>query len=105
MAVGMSQEFSGGKLHMAEETFETLLTSNLQWVRKLVRTRLRMSDQVDDVAQQTLLRAFACRHQLRDRSKIKNWLWSIALNEVRMFLRGSRPAVSLDEFANPQFAD
>ena len=47
--------------------------------------------------QQTLLRAFAHRDQLRASSKFKSWLCSIAMNEVRMFFRTDRPTVSLDE--------
>jgi len=66
-------------------------------VRRFVQTRLRTSDHTDDVLQQTLLRAFAHRDQLRASSKFKSWLCSIAMNEVRMFFRTDRPTVSLDE--------
>ncbi|HTX40109.1 MAG TPA: sigma-70 family RNA polymerase sigma factor [Bryobacteraceae bacterium] len=83
---------------MSGETFEALLASNLPAVRKLVHTRLRMPDQADDIIQQTLLRAFARRDQLRVRAKFKSWLWSIALNEIRMFFRRDRHTVSLEEF-------
>jgi RNA polymerase sigma-70 factor, ECF subfamily len=85
---------------MSGETFANLLAPNLQPLRRLVRTRLRTSDHADDVLQQTLLLAFARRDQLRVQSKFKSWLWSIAFNEIRAFLRGSRPHVSLDEFPN-----
>jgi RNA polymerase sigma-70 factor (ECF subfamily) len=50
------------------------------------------------VLQQTLLRAFAHRDQLRAGSKFKSWLCSIAMNEVRLLFRRERPSVSLDEF-------
>jgi RNA polymerase sigma-70 factor (ECF subfamily) len=87
---------------MTGDTFEALLATNLQSVRRFVQTRLRTRDHADDVIQQTLLRAFAHRDQLRTSSKFKSWLCSIAMNEVRMFFRTGRPTVSLDEF--PQFA-
>ncbi len=83
---------------MSGETFEALLATNLPAVRKLVHTRLRMPDHADDIIQQTLLRAFARRDQLRVRAKFKSWLWSIALNEIRMFFRRDRGTVSLEEF-------
>jgi len=89
---------------MTRETFTALLTPHLQPVRRLVQSRLR-NDQADDVVQQTLLRAFVRRHQLRSHDKFKSWLWSIAVNEVRMLLRGSRPSISIDEFAPSTFAD
>jgi len=81
---------------MTGDTFEALLAPNLQSVRRFVQTRLRTSDHADDVIQQTLLRAFAHRHQLRASSKFKSWLCSIALNEVRTFFRNGRATLSLD---------
>jgi RNA polymerase sigma-70 factor, ECF subfamily len=83
---------------MSGETFEALLAPNLPAVRKLVHTRLRMTDHADDILQQTLLRAFARRDQLRAPAKFKSWLWSIALNEIRMFFRRGHGTVSLEEF-------
>ena len=83
---------------MTGDNFEALLAPNLSSVRRFVQMRLRTSDQADDVLQQTLLQAFAHRHQLRASSKFKSWLCSIAMNEVRMFFRSDRPSVSLDEF-------
>jgi RNA polymerase sigma-70 factor (ECF subfamily) len=90
---------------MSEETFEALLAPNLQSVRKLVQSRLRAADHADDIVQQTLLRAFAFRHQLRSPSKFRSWIWSIALNEVRMFLRAARPFVSFEESPNRHITD
>jgi RNA polymerase sigma-70 factor (ECF subfamily) len=86
------------------ETFTALLTPHLQPIRQLVQTRLR-SDLADDALQQTLLRAFAGRDQLRSQDKFKSWLWSIAINEVRMMLRSARRSVSLAEFASSTLAD
>jgi RNA polymerase sigma-70 factor (ECF subfamily) len=63
-----------------------------------VQTRLRASDHADDIIQQTLLHAFAHRDQLRASTKVKSWLCSIAMNEVRMFFRIDRPTLSLDQF-------
>jgi RNA polymerase sigma-70 factor (ECF subfamily) len=83
---------------MTGDTFEALLAPNLPSVRRFVQTRLRTSDHADDVLQQTLLQAFAHRHQLRASSKFKSWLCSIAMNEVRMFFRTGRPTISLHEY-------
>jgi RNA polymerase sigma-70 factor (ECF subfamily) len=82
---------------MTGETFEALLAPNLPSVRRLVQMRMGTPDHADDVIQQTLLRAFVHRNQLRTSSKFRSWLCSIAMNEVRMFFRSDRPTVSLDE--------
>ena len=83
---------------MTVDTFEALLAPNLPSVRRFVQTRLRTPDHADDVLQQTLLQAFSHRDQLRTGSKFKSWLCSIAMNQVRMFFRTSRPTMSLHEF-------
>ena len=83
---------------MTGDTFEALLAPNLPSVRRFVQTRLRTPDHADDVLQQTLLRAFAHRDQLRVNSKFKSWLCSIAMNEVRMFFRTERPTMTVHEF-------
>jgi RNA polymerase sigma-70 factor (ECF subfamily) len=90
---------------MTEETFEALLEPNLPSVRRFVQTRLRTSDHADDVLQQTLLRAFAHRNQLRASAKFKSWLCSIAMNEVRMFFRTGLPTISLNESPQIDFRD
>jgi RNA polymerase sigma-70 factor (ECF subfamily) len=85
---------------MSGETFMGLLAPNLRPLRKVLEGQLRMPGQADDVLQEALLHAFANRDQLRTRSKFKSWLWTIALNEMRMFFRGNRGTISLDEFPN-----
>jgi RNA polymerase sigma-70 factor (ECF subfamily) len=86
---------------MSDEMFAALLAPHLEWVRRLVYSRLREADRADDVVQQTLLQAYTRRHQLRAHAKFRNWLWSIALNEIRMLLRRSRRCVSIEE--SPSF--
>ena len=83
---------------MTGETFEALLAPNLPSMQRLVQMRMRTTDHADDVIQQTLLRAFVRRDQLRASSKFRSWLCSIAMNEVRMFFRTSRHTISLHEF-------
>jgi RNA polymerase sigma-70 factor (ECF subfamily) len=90
---------------MSREGFESLLAPHLPWVRTFVKARLRTTDHADDLVQQTLLRAFVCRHQLRSPSKFRSWLGTIALNEVRAYFRSLRPGVSLGEFPTSAFAD
>ena len=82
---------------MSGETFEALLAPNLPVVRRLVQTRLSRSGHAEDVIQDILARAFERKDQLRADAKFRNWLWSIALNEIRSFFRRDRGIMSLDE--------
>ena len=90
---------------MSENTFEALLGPNLRSVRTLVQRRVGGSNHADDIVQETLLRAFQRRNQLRVHTKFRAWLWSIALNEIRSFFRRNRSTVSLEEALNFEAPD
>jgi RNA polymerase sigma-70 factor (ECF subfamily) len=81
---------------MSGETFADLLAPNLMAIRKLILSKTRMPDYADDILQQTLLQAFAHRHQLRSHSKFKSWLSTIAMNEIRQLIRTTRNCLPLD---------
>jgi RNA polymerase sigma-70 factor (ECF subfamily) len=81
---------------MSGETFENLLAPTLPAIRKLVRAKLRMQDYTEDVVQQTLMHAFVHREQLREHSKFKSWLASIAMNEIRGLARRTRICVPFE---------
>jgi DNA-directed RNA polymerase specialized sigma24 family protein len=72
---------------MPGETFMGLLAPNLRARWRLLEGHLRIPGQADHVLQEALLHEFARRHQFRLRSKFKSWLWTIVLNEMRMFFR------------------
>ena len=86
---------------MSGETFAALLAPNLGLINMLVRTRMGTSGYAEDVVQEILARAFSRRHQLREDANFRNWLWSIAINEIRAFFRRDRGTLSLDEL--PKF--
>ena len=86
---------------MSEETFVALLTPHLKPLRIFLQKQLRASSPVDDIVQETLLRAFTRRDQLRVPAKFKGWLRSIAMNQLRMFLRSGHSTVSLADL--PRF--
>ncbi len=90
---------------MSGETFEALLAPNLPVVKMLVHTRLGSSSHAEDVVQEILARAFACRDQLRTDAKFRSWLWSITMNEIRSFFRRDRSLPSLDQLPNLDVPD
>lgn len=81
---------------MSGETFAHLLAPHLAAIRRFVNARSRMPESTDDIVQQTLLRAFVHRHQLRSHAKFLSWVSSIALNEIRGVARRMRPDIPVD---------
>jgi RNA polymerase sigma-70 factor (ECF subfamily) len=55
---------------------------------------LRCREDAEDVAQEAFLRAFRCRHDLRDRERFRCWMvritWRLALNRQRSRRRRER---------------
>ena len=90
---------------MSGDTFEALLRPHLRFVRTLVYARVKTTGHADDIIQETLLRAYTRRHQLREEAKFKTWIWSIALNSIREHFRHERALVSLDEFPSLDILD
>jgi len=78
---------------MTGETFEALLAPNLPSMRRLVQMRMRTTDHADDVIQQTLLRAFVRRDQLRASSK-----FSVLSDQAAHHLVARIPADRLPPF-------
>jgi RNA polymerase sigma-70 factor (ECF subfamily) len=90
---------------MSRETFAELLEPNLRAVRAFVGRKLLNPDHTEDILQKTLLHAFAKRHQLRVPAKFRSWLFSIAMNETRIFRRGFRPVAAMAELTASALAD
>ncbi len=72
------------------EQFLQLVQPYEQCIRATAFSLLRDHHAAEDVAQETLLKAFTRLHQLRDHRHIRNWLLRIAVNEARMHLRKER---------------
>ena len=70
--------------------FDSLVIRYRQLVLRFVRRLMRNSDQADDVAQQTFMKAFARLSSFQFRSSFSTWLISIARNEAIMWYRSAR---------------
>jgi RNA polymerase sigma-70 factor (ECF subfamily) len=78
--------------------FATLVDRHHAGLLRFLRRQTGDPDLAADLAQETFLAAFRCRHQLRDEAAFPAWLLGIARNQVRMEWRrrGLRRFVSLD---------
>jgi len=69
--------------------FDSLVVRYRQLVLSCARRLMRNSDQADDVAQQTFMKAFAKLSTFQFRSSFSTWLISIARNEAMMWHRSA----------------
>jgi RNA polymerase sigma-70 factor, ECF subfamily len=78
--------------------FATLVDRHHAALLRFLRRQTGDAELAADLAQETFLAAFRCRHQLRDEAAFPAWLLGIARNQLRMEWRRQklRRFVSLD---------
>ena len=86
--------------------FGLLATRYLPNIRKWIGTRVS-PEKVDDLSQETLLRAFESIESLVDPERFPQWLRGISLNVIRMYYRSNstRQSQVLDEQLGPRATD
>ena len=65
-----------------KELFCDLLQPHMIVLTRFVRTKLQHDAEVDDIVQQTLMKAFTKLHQFRFEASFRTWLIRIAFNEI-----------------------
>jgi len=80
-----------------QSSFESRIVHHAPHVRSFVRRQLKCAADADDLAQQTLLKAFRSRNSLRDERRLRAWLFRIACRTIIDYYRRRRP--------NEPFAD
>lgn len=68
-------------------SFRALFQRYLPRLMRLARRRLDSEEQAREVVQQTFFQLHAARHDFRDGSKLRPWLFTIAMNLVREHYR------------------
>ena len=68
-----------------------------------IRLRVRNERDAEEIAQDTLAKAFRSVHRLESRRCFAAWLFRIASNQTTDFLRRSKRTVSLEELADKGF--
>jgi RNA polymerase sigma-70 factor (ECF subfamily) len=90
--VGSSAE-NDGDLRMVERTlagdaraFELLVIKYQRRIQRLIARMVRDVDLVEDIAQETFIRAYRALHQFRGDAQFYTWLYRIAVNTAKKFL-------------------
>ncbi len=83
------------------EAFDWLSELCRPWLYGLCLRVVQDRDVVDDLVQETLVRAFRDLPQLRDSGLFRAWLSRVALNVCRMHLRHSHPELE-QELVSPE---
>ncbi len=66
--------------------FELLVIKYQRRVERLIRRMVRDVDLVEDIAQETFIRAYRALHQFRGDAQFYTWLYRIAVNTAKKFL-------------------
>lgn len=69
------------------ECFDQLVNKHQTQVCRIIYSMIRNSEAVLDLAQETFLKAYQNLSQLKDKNKFEYWLYRIAANECKMWLR------------------
>jgi RNA polymerase sigma-70 factor (ECF subfamily) len=89
-----------------QRAFELLVIKYQRRVQRLIGRMVRDVDLVEDIAQETFIRAYRALHQFRGDAQFYTWLYRIAVNTAKKFLLELKrdPTVS-DSALNPNDDD
>lgn len=69
-----------------QHAFELLVIKYQRRIQRLISRMVRDSDLVEDIAQETFIRAYRALHQFRGDAQFYTWLYRIAVNTAKKFL-------------------
>ncbi|MBT3271189.1 sigma-70 family RNA polymerase sigma factor [Candidatus Poribacteria bacterium] len=90
-------------LNREPNAFDRAVLREIDTIRAIGRERLRSRDEVDDFAQEVVMRAYAYRDQARDADRLGAWVRAIARNTSRNWNARRRPTpyAVLPEVSDP----
>jgi len=85
-----------------QRAFELLVIKYQRRVERLIGRMVRDVDLVEDIAQETFIRAYRALHQFRGDAQFYTWLYRIAVNTAKKFLLELKrdPTISDSAFAS-----
>ena len=88
------------KADTREKAFEQVVREYQEPIYWQIRRLVLNHEDADDVLQNTFLKAWSAIDAFRGESKVKTWLFRIAINESLNFLEKKRQHIHLDESEN-----
>lgn len=87
--------------------FELLVIKYQRRIQRLIGRMVRDVDLVEDISQETFIRAYRALHQFRGDAQFYTWLYRIAVNTAKKFLLDLKrdPTVSENAFKSDDDAD
>jgi RNA polymerase sigma-70 factor (ECF subfamily) len=86
------------------DLFGDLIAPHLSQLSRIIRATIGDQSEVEDIVQQTALKAFTHLAQFRFEAGFRTWLIQIAINEARQWRRQNASSRFL-EFAAPTFSE
>lgn len=69
-----------------QRAFELLVIKYQRRIQRLIGRMVRDTDLIEDIAQETFIRAYRALHQFRGESQFYTWLYRIATNTAKKYL-------------------
>ncbi len=90
-----------------QRAFELLVIKYQRRIQRLIGRMVRDVDLVEDIAQETFIRAYRALHQFRGDAQFYTWLYRIAVNTAKKFLLELKrdPTVSENAFKSDDDSD
>jgi RNA polymerase sigma-70 factor (ECF subfamily) len=73
-----------------QRAFELLVIKYQPRIQRLIRRMVRDVDLIEDIAQETFIRAYRALHQFRGEAQFYTWLYRIAVNTAKRFLQNMK---------------
>lgn len=82
-----------------QAAYELLVIKYQRRIQRLIGRMVRDVDLVEDIAQETFIRAYRALHQFRGESQFYTWLYRIAVNTAKKFLLELKRDLTVSENA------
>ena len=80
-----------------QKAFELLVIKYQRRIQRLIGRMVRDVDLVEDIAQETFIRAYRALHQFRGDAQFYTWLYRIAVNTAKKFLMDLKRDITVSE--------
>ena len=80
-----------------QAAFELLVIKYQRRIQRLIGRMVRDVDLVEDIAQETFIRAYRALHQFRGDAQFYTWLYRIAVNTAKKFLLELKRDITVSE--------